>query len=236
VEIHGFAFIQLRRKRSALKQFLLTALLTLTCVSGVNASGLKSLENFVKTVKTGQADFTQVVTSPAREGQAPRVKTSSGQFEFSRPNRFRFDYVKPFVQTIVADGQTLWLHDVDLNQVTARKQAAVLGSTPAALIASAADVQALQADFVLTDAPEKDGLQWVLAMPKSKDGQLQSVRVGFRARADAAAASSTLEVLEILDSFGQRSVLTFRQMKLNPALAATAFAFKPPAGVDLIRQ
>jgi len=204
--------------------------------TAANAGGLKSLESFVKTVKTGQADFTQVVTSPAREGQAPRVKTSSGQFEFSRPNRFRFDYAKPFVQTIVADGQTLWLHDVDLNQVTARKQAAVLGATPAALIASAADVQALQADFVLADAPDKDGLQWVLATPKSKDGQLQSVRVGFRATGDAAAVTSTLEVLEILDSFGQRSVLTFRQMKLNPALAATAFAFKPPAGADLIRQ
>ena len=74
----------------------------------------------------------------------------------------------------------------------------------------------------------------MLATPRSKDGQLQSVRVGFRVTGDAATA--TLEVLEIMDSFGQRSVLTFRQMKLNPALAALAFVFKPPAGADLIRQ
>lgn len=206
------------------------------CANGVSAGGLKSLENFVRTVKTGQADFTQVVTSPAREGQAPRAKTSSGQFEFSRPNRFRFDYAKPFVQTIVADGQTLWLHDVDLNQVTARKQASVLGSTPAALIASAADVQALQADFVLADAPDKDGLQWVLATPRSKDGQLQSVRVGFRSTGDASAATSTLEVLEILDSFGQHSVLTFAGFKVNPALPASSFQFSTPKGADVIRQ
>ena len=203
---------------------------------GANADGLKSLENFVKTVKTGQATFTQVVTSPAREGQAPRVKTSSGQFEFSRPNRFRFDYAKPFVQTIVADGQTLWLYDVDLNQVTARKQATVLGSTPAALIASAADLQALQADFVLADAPDKDGLQWVLATPKSKDGQLQSVRVGFRAGGEPTMPTTTLEVLEIVDSFGQRSVLSFTGFKLNPALAASSFQFSTPKGADLIRQ
>lgn len=219
-----------------MNRFLVSLFLWVSSATAAHAGGLSSLESFIKSVKTGQADFTQVVTSPAREGQAPRVKTSSGQFEFSRPNRFRFDYVKPFVQTIVADGQTLWLHDVDLNQVTARKQSAVLGSTPAALIASAADVQALQTDFVLADAPDKDGLQWVLATPKAKDGQLQSVRVGFRATGDAAVASSTLEVLEILDSFGQRSVLTFRQMKLNPPLAAAAFAFKLPAGADLIRQ
>jgi len=194
------------------------------------------LEDFVRTVKTGQADFTQVVTSPAREGQAPRVKTSSGKFEFSRPNRFRFDYAKPFVQAIVADGQTLWLYDVDLNQVTARKQAAVLGTTPAALIASAADVQALQEDFVLSDAPDSDGLQWVLAKPKSKDGQLQSVRIGFKVAGDASAATSALAVLEILDSFGQRSVLTFVDFKVNPVLAASNFHFKTPPGADVIRQ
>lgn len=205
-------------------------------VGMTGATGLNSLELFVKSVKTGRADFTQVVTSPAKEGQAPRVKTSSGQFEFARPNRFKFNYTKPFEQTIVADGQTLWLFDADLNQVTARKQDAVLGSTPAALIASAADVHALKADFVLANAPDKDGLQWVTATPKSKDGQLQSVQVGFRVAGEAAAATSTLEVLEIADSFGQRSVLTFKQFQVNPALPSTTFAFKPPVGADLIRQ
>lgn len=218
-------------KRLSVILFLIATYAGLT-----GATGLKSLENFVKTVKTGKADFTQVVTSPAKEGQAPRVKTSTGQFEFARPNRFRFNYIKPFEQTIVADGQTLWLFDADLNQVTARKQAAVLGTTPAALIASAADVQALKADFVLADAPDRDGLEWVAATPKSKDGQLQTVRVGFRAAGAAGASASTLEVLEILDSFGQRSVLTFKQFQVNPALPAQAFAFKPPVGADVIRQ
>ena len=120
------------------------------------AGGLESLESFVKTVKSGKADFTQVVTAPAKEGQAARSKTSSGSFEFARPSRFKFVYKKPFEQTIVADGQTLWLYDVDLNQVTARKQSAALGSTPAALIAAAPDLKALQADFALADAPDKD--------------------------------------------------------------------------------
>ena len=219
-----------------MKRFLVTLFFIATHAGMTGATGLNSLENFVKHVKTGRADFSQVVTSPAKEGQSPKVKTSTGQFEFARPNRFRFTYTKPFEQTIVADGQTLWLYDVDLNQVTARKQAAVLGSTPAALIASAADLHALQADFVLVDAPDKDGLQWVTATPKSKDGQLQSVRVGFRAAGEAAAPTSTLEVLEILDSFGQRSVLTFKQFQANLALPITTFAFKPPVGADVIRQ
>ncbi len=192
------------------------------------AGGLESLESFVKTAKTGRADFSQVVTSPPREGQAPRSKTSTGTFEFSRPNRFRFNYKKPFEQTIVADGQTLWLHDLDLNQVTARKQAAVLGATPAALIAAAPDLGSLRQDFDLQAAPDKDGLQWVQATPKTRDSQLQSVRVGFRGNA--------LAVLEILDSFGQRSVMSFSNLAVNTPLAPEAFQFKPPAGADVIRQ
>lgn len=202
------------------------------CAGTAWAGGLESLEVFVKTVKTGRADFTQVVTSPAKDGQAPRVKTSSGTFEFSRPNRFKFIYTKPFEQSIVADGQTLWLYDVDLNQVTARKQSQVLGSTPAALIAAAPDLRALQADFTLADAPDKDGLQWVAATPKSKDGQLQSVRVGFR----AGDKSAELAALEILDSFGQRSLLSFNRFEVNPALPGSSFQFRAPAGADVIRQ
>ena len=140
------------------------------------AGGLDSLEQFVRTVKSGRADFTQVVSAPARDGEAQRSKKSSGSFEFSRPNRFRFIYHKPFEQSIVADGKTLWLHDPDLNQVSARKQSDALASTPVALIAAASDLQALRADFVLADAPEQDGLQWVLATPKSKEQTLHSVR------------------------------------------------------------
>ena len=135
------------------------------------ASGLDSLEKFVQTAKTGRAEFTQVVTAPAREGQTAKTKKSSGTFEFARPDRFRFNYSKPFEQTIVADGQTLWLYDADLRQVTQRKQAQVLGSTPAALIASAPDLATLRRDFDLQAGGEKDGLQWVQATPKNKIGR-----------------------------------------------------------------
>ena len=192
------------------------------------AGGLESLENFVKAAKSGKADFIQVVTSPSKDGQAPRSKTSIGTFEFSRPGKFKFVYKKPFEQTIVADGQTLWLYDVDLNQVTARSQAAVLGSTPAAVIASAPDLRSLQADFTLQAAPDKDGMEWVLAIPKAKEGSLQSVRVGFKGAALAA--------LEILDSFGQQSRLSFGTFAVNASVDGTAFQFKPPAGADVIRQ
>ncbi|MDM0090251.1 MULTISPECIES: outer membrane lipoprotein chaperone LolA [unclassified Variovorax] len=191
------------------------------------AGGMESLEAFVKNVKSGRAEFTQTVTAPTREGEPARAKVSTGTFAFQRPGQFKFDYQKPFAQTIVADGKNLWLYDVDLNQVTQRAQAQALGSTPAALIAAAPDLRALQADFTLESAPERDGLQWVKATPKAKDGQLQGIQVGFQGEA--------LAVLEIQDSFGQRSVLKFGKVEVNPALPAGTFVFKAPAGADVLK-
>ncbi len=196
-----------------------------------HADGLQALEEFVKTTRSGRAEFTQVVTSPGKDAQEAKAKTSSGSFEFLRPHRFRFVYKKPFEQTIVADGQTLWLYDVDLNQVTARKQAQVLGSTPAALIASASSLAVIEADFSLQAMPESDGLQWVLALPRNRDGQIQSVRVGFRLQDKGYA----LAALEILDNFGQRSLIRFSKLQVNLALDAGLFQFTPPRGGDVIR-
>ncbi len=206
---------------------LAIALLLSTQVILSHADGLDSLEAFVKSTRNGRADFTQVVTAPGKDGQAAKSKTSSGSFEFLRPGRFRFQYKKPFEQTIVADGQTLWLYDPDLNQVTARKQAQALGSTPAALIASAPDLKALQAEFSLQSAPDKDGLQWVSATPKTRDGQLANIRIGLK--------GTELAALEIEDSFGQRSVLSFSHLQSNVTMGADTFAFKPPVGADVIR-
>ena len=197
-----------------------------------NQVALKDLENFIKNTKSGRAAFTQVVTSPAKEGQTLKVKTSTGSFEFLRPNRFKFLYKKPFEQSIVSDGQTLWLHDLDLNQVTARKLAQVLNGTPAAVIAAAADLKGLQSDFVLTALPDKSGASWVQAVPKTKDGQLQSITIGFKTSTNG----SELAALDILDSFGQRSVMTFSQFEVNPPLAAPSFQFTPPAGASVSRQ
>ena len=212
-----------------MKRLLLGVLVGLSTAAGSAwAGGMESLEAFVKNVRSGRAQFTQTVTPPAKEGEPVRNRVSTGSFEFQRPGKFKFDYKKPFAQLILADGQSLWLYDADLNQVTQRKQAQALGSTPAALIASAPDLGALKNDFTLENAPDRDGLQWAKATPKTKDGQLQSVQIGFR--------GDQLAALEILDSFGQKSLLQFSSMNVNAALPADTFKFKAPAGADVVRQ
>ncbi len=193
--------------------------------------GLALLGQFLQTARSGRAQFTQVVTSVPKAGQPARQRTSSGTLEFQRPGRFRFTYRKPFEQTLVADGQTLWLHDPDLQQVTARAQAQVLGTTPLALIISSTDLSGLQKDFQLQSEPARDGLQWVKATPRRADGQMQHALAGLR----AGERGPELVVLEVLDALGQRSVLTFNGFEVNPVLRADAFQFQPPAGTDVIR-
>lgn len=201
----------------------LTALAALVLGLAANvarADALDTLREFVRDVKSGRAAFTQTVTS----SDGAKKRLSSGSFEFSRPNRFRFSYAKPFEQLIVSDGTKVWIHDLDLNQVSVRKLSAALGATPAALLAGAS----LDKEFELVAQPSKDGVDWVQATPRQKDGAFQSMSIGFRGR--------DLAAVEILDSFGQRSVLQFSQYAANVALPEQSFRFVPPPGVDIIEQ
>lgn len=202
-----------------MKKLLMAALLAVAAPAWADA--VDTLRGFVREVKSGRAEFAQTVTSP----DGTRKRSSSGRFEFVRPDRFRFDYLKPYEQHIVADGRRVWLHDVDLDQVTVRPMDRALGATPAALLAGSG----LERDFVLRALPDAGGMQWVEALPRSKEGQFQSLRIAFRGRDELAA-------LEILDSFGQRSRLDFTRVETNIALPAESFRYTPPPGVDVLQQ
>ena len=199
---------------------LLAAVALLLAAMAARADAVDTLRDFIRDVKSGRAQFTQTVTSP----DGAKKKTSSGSFEFSRPNRFRFAYAKPFEQLIVGDGQKVWIYDADLNQASSRKFSAALGATPAALLAGGA----LDKDFDLAALPSKDGLDWAQATPKQKDGAFKSLQVGFRGK--------ELAALEINDAFGQRSVLQFTQFAAGMSFSADAFRFMPPPGADVIEQ
>lgn len=186
----------------------------------VRADSVDTLREFIRDVKSGRAQFTQTVTSP----DGAKKKTSTGSFEFARPNRFRFAYAKPFEQVIVADGQKVWIYDADLNQASSRKFSSALGATPAALLAGGS----LDKDFELAPLPARDGLEWVAATPKAKDGSFKSVRVGFRGK--------ELAAVEIVDAFDQRSLLQFSQFAPGVAIAPETFQFKPPPGADVVEQ
>ncbi|MDN3543408.1 outer membrane lipoprotein chaperone LolA [Kinneretia asaccharophila] len=205
-------------KLKSLAHLLASGALVLTGLA--RADAVQTLKDFGREVKSGKAEFTQTVSSP--DGQ--RKKSSSGSFEFQRPNQFRFAYTKPFEQLIVGDGQKVWIYDPDLKQASARRMSAALGATPAALLAGAN----LEKDFELKALPAAQGLDWVQAQPRQADAGLQSLKVGFKGR--------ELAAIEVVDGFGQRSLLQFSAVQTNAPVAAERFRFVLPPGADLIEQ
>jgi outer membrane lipoprotein carrier protein len=180
---------------------------------------LDRLRAFVKDTQTARAQFTQTVAP--KDGKVSQ--TASGEFLLERPGKFRWTVEKPYKQLLVGDGQRVWIYDEDLNQVIVRKIGEALGSTPAALLAGSQDVEKA---FTWKDLPAADGLEWLSATPISKETTFAEIRLGFDAKGLAA--------LELLDAFGQKSVVRFTSFERNPKLPASSFTFTPPKGADVI--
>jgi len=202
-----------------MKRFIFASFLVLF-FSNSNAASVERFQSYLRTTQAAKADFQQKVFD--KSGKL--VQESRGSFSFLRPGRFRWTYVKP-PQLIVGDGERVWIHDSDLNQVTVRRASRVLGSTPAALLAGASD---LAKSFELVEAGTKDGLEWLEAKPREKESGFERIRLGM--------SVSGVEAMELVDHFGQTTVLRFSNMERNPQFDAGTFRFTPPKGVDVLGE
>ncbi len=196
-------------------------LFALAFASAAHASAYERYKSFVSTPPSARADFDQQVFG--RDGKP--TQQSKGSFVFSRPGRFRWTYAKPVDQLIVGDGERVWIYDRDLNQVTVRRLSKALGSTPAALLAGAADVDKA---FALSEAGTHDGLEWLEAKPKEPEAGFDRIRMGFSA--------AGLEAMELTDNFGQTTRLRFSNLQRNPKVDAGEFRFEPPKGADVLGE
>ncbi len=145
--------------------------------------------------------------------------------QLARPNKFRWDYHKPYEQQIISDGQQVFLYDIDLQQVTVRSLSKALGSSPAAMLAGC---DAVEKSFILKNAVRKDGLTWVLALPKDKESGFDRIILGFQ--------DEELQKMELYDSFSHVTHITFSQIERNPALKVETFLFKTPKDVDVVGE
>ena len=204
--------------RSGYAAVLLGALLA-CAASGSGASSLERFAEFIARTLTARGEFEQKIF----DRNLKLLQESHGALAFSRPGKFRWNYVKPYAQLIVGDGSRVWIYDEDLKQVTVRKLDQALGSTPAALLAG--NNEAMRA-FRLSDKGAKDGLEWLEALPREEEGNFAKIRMAF--------SSSGLEVMELVDSFGQTTVLRFESLEHNPKLDPGLFRFSPPKGADVI--
>ena len=187
----------------------------------VHAGPIEKMREFVQQTRSARAVFTQTVADSS--GQISQK--ASGTVQFQRPGKFRWTYSKPYEQLIVGDGETLWIYDKDLNQVTQRKLDKALGSSPAALLAGADDIEKY---FSLNALGKKGKLDWLEVRPYDEDSLFDKVRMGFN--------KNTLEVMELFDHFGQKTTILLSRLERNPVTPADTYTFTIPDGADVVTE
>lgn len=202
--------------RAARYAILATALLASSAFAGAR----DDLNTFTKGLKGLDGQFTQQVF----DTRGKLKESSSGQVALKTPSQFRWEYIKPYPQLIVADGTTVWIYDQDLEQVTRRPQGTEEQSSP---LAALIDPGELDAQFVVKEAGSSDGINWLSLAPKN-DGEasFRTARLGF--------ADAQLVKMDVVDAVGQRTEIDFSSWKRNPDFSESTFRYTPPKGVDVI--
>jgi outer membrane lipoprotein carrier protein len=185
----------------------------------VAASPADDVEKYLSGVQTWSADFAQTID----DGHSNVMRSASGKLYLQKPGKFRWDYVQPSEQVILADGKQIWFYDKDLQQANVRDMDVSLASTPAVLLSGGATVSS---QFNVSALPKKAGLDWYQLIPKHLDTDFQVVRIGF--------AKGQLASMFLADKLNQITQVTFTNPKSNEKLAADLFTFVPPPGVDVI--
>jgi outer membrane lipoprotein carrier protein len=185
-------------------------------------AGERRMQAFLDQVDTLRSAFRQSLF----DDRGQLLETSRGVMALSRPDRFRWEYVEPFPQLIVSDGERVWIHDVELEQVTVRRVAGAIETTPASLLSSKRPVRD---SFEVLELGERDGLLAVALRPKADDATFAEVRLGFDE-----GENGGLRLMELLDRFGQTTRLTFELVERNPELDPALFTFEPPPGADVV--
>jgi len=203
------------------KRMVALLLVCLPVVNAYAASATDRLLDFFNNVQSMQAEFTQTVSA---QGFADK-DTSTGLFRLLRPGKFRWDYEQPYQQHIIADGNKLWIYDVDMDQVIVKPLNLVLGQTPAVLLSGTAS---LTDRFDIQDLAgrSEQGLAWVQLSPKDSESSYEKLLLGF--------SEKNIQAMELVDNFGQITRLRFSNLQRNPKIDPKIFQFQPPPGVDVI--
>jgi outer membrane lipoprotein carrier protein len=182
--------------------------------------GREALDAFLSGLTTLQAKFEQSVldTENATTGQM------YGLFLLQRPGKFRWDYVAPRPQLILADGVDLWIVEEDLKQAYRHRQSWALKGTPALFLTTDASVDQ---DFEVIELGEKLGMQWLELIPRDPDSDLDRVLMAF--------ADNELRRLELNDKFGQISRFTFIDVRRNVPIDPELFVYEGADEWDVLQ-
>jgi outer membrane lipoprotein carrier protein len=182
-------------------------------------SGAAQLDRFMTDLQSMQGSFVQTV----RDARDQVVEQSSGTLVIKRPGKFHWEYQKPNAQTIVSDGERIWLYDPELEQVTIRRAQLSISGTPAVLLSGQSN---WRDSFEVERAEQRDNLLVINLAPKRADTDFKRVQMALK--------GAQLVAMSLTDKLGQSTVLDFKQFKRNALVSESLFKFTPPKNADVI--
>ncbi len=199
----------------------LALVLFATCSTAHAGPARDQLTSFSNSVKTMRAEFAQTLF----DTNGRKKDESTGTVALMAPRQFRWDVLKPFEQHIVADGNAVWVYDVELEQVNVRAQSFDEANSPLAVLL---DLAMLDVEFNTIERPKADGQLWLRLTAKAKNPDFKYADLGF--------SNGTMTTMRLVDNFGQRTDIIFSKWQRNPPLAGNLFTFTPPEGVDVVGE
>tara|TARA_R110002167_G_scaffold61950_3_gene175105 strand:- start:711 stop:1334 length:624 start_codon:yes stop_codon:yes gene_type:complete len=180
-----------------------------------------NLDRLLSQLSSLSATFEQLLL----DGSGNRMQQVTGEMLLARPGKFRWRTDEPFPQLLVSNGETLWLYDQDLEQVTRQPVDQRLSHTPALLLSG--DLGQLETVFEVQGPIEGDSGVYRL-LPLNEDALFVVLRIRFEAGVPVE--------MQLEDNLGQKTGIDFNDISVNPAVDETLFEFQVPAGVDLITE
>ena len=188
--------------------------------SGFADSAAKALSEQLNAINSLTANFQQTISSA--EGEA--LQQASGQLSVKKPNQLRWQIAQPYEHWVITNGKTIWLYDLDLEQVSRQPFDSSIDQTPALLLSG--NIEALQARYQIEQSSNDKAEVSFSLTPKAGDGLFTRLVVVFKKQQFAA--------MQIYDSFDQLTDIRFSDVQLNPVIDDKLFDFVPPADIDII--
>ena len=198
---------------------MLLLLLASFAICAHAATGAERLEQFHRDVTGLSAEFSQTLRDPERK----ILQVSEGHMDLQKPGLFRWEYIRPYTQTIIGDGKKIWIYDPELEQVTVKDEAKAIGSAPALVLSGGAG---LEQNFNIENEKREDAFTWIKLTPKKADTDFKEIHIAF--------SKDNLVMLELRDMLDQTTEIEFRNLVKNPEFPSGHFTFVVPQGVEVV--
>jgi len=182
---------------------------------------ITEFEHFLADNQRITGEFQQTISSETGE----LIQSASGEFWVQQPNKFRWDYNKPYVQKIISNGSKVWIYDEDLEQLTIKKVSSAEGTSPLAIFDAS---KPLNESFIVEQLSTFNGISWIQLIPKAETSSFESIDIGL--------SEKQLKYMNMYDHFGQTTKLIFNELTAPESINQSVFEFSAPEGVDVFEE